>query len=94
MTDFKGSSFDPVLLDLHDTDDYAVLVAAMHDYAGQLEHEADSDVADARHYGNEPDVAQIAHLRDSAARLHRMLKDIERQLDANSNARKAAEEDQ
>ncbi|WP_293787655.1 hypothetical protein [uncultured Aeromicrobium sp.] len=86
--------FEPVLLDLHDTNDYTVLVAALHDYAGQLEHEADGDEADARHYGNEPDATQIAHLRDAAARLHRMLDDIERQLDANSEARKVAGDDQ
>ena len=59
MPDFEGSSFDPVLLDLRDINDYMVLVAAMNDYAGQLEHEADGDEADARHYGNEPDACLL-----------------------------------
>lgn len=82
-------AFDPVLLDLHDATDYAVLVAAMHDYAEQLEHEAAGDEESAQHFGHEPDDAQNAHLRDSASRLRRMIADIERQLDANSDARKS-----
>ena len=86
------AGFNPVLLDLHDDADYGVLVAAMHDYAGQLEHEADGHEESARHFGHEPDEIQNAHLRDSAARLRRMIADIERQLDANSDARKSVGE--
>ncbi|WP_336624967.1 MULTISPECIES: hypothetical protein [unclassified Microbacterium] len=85
--------FDPVLLDLSDADDYTVLVAAMHDYAGQLEHEADNEAAAARAFDYEEDAVHIAHLRGSAARLQRMLASIEQQLDANSDARKSVEGD-
>ncbi len=90
MPDFEGSSFDPVLLDLRDINDYMVLVAAMNDYAGQLEHEADEDEKDARRNGEDGDRAQVVHNREWAARLHRLIDDIERQLDANSAARRAA----
>lgn len=88
MPDFEGSSFDPVLLDLRDINDYMVLVAAMNDYAGQLEHEADEDEKDARRNGEDGDRAQAVHNREWAARLHRLIDDIERQLDANSDARR------
>lgn len=88
MPDFEGSSFDPVLLDLRDINDYMVLVAAMNDYAAQLEHEADEDEKEARRSGEDGDVAEVAHKRESAARLNRLIDDIERQLDANSAARR------
>ena len=89
-----GASFEPVLLDLRDVNDYMVLVAAMHDYAAQLEHEADEEEKDARRNGEEGDRAQVAHNREWAARLNRLIDDIERQLDANSDARKAVQGEQ
>ncbi|WP_454151895.1 hypothetical protein [Microbacterium lacticum] len=90
MPDFEASSFDPVLLDLRDINDYMVLVAAMSDYAAQLEHEADEDEKDARRNGEEGDRAHVVHNREWAARLNRLIDDIERQLDANSAARREA----
>ena len=91
MPDFEGSSFDPVLLDLRDINDYMVLVAAMNEYAAQLEHEADEDEKNARQNGEEGDVAESIHNREWAARLNRLIDDIERQLDANSDARKSVQ---
>lgn len=88
MPGFESSSFDPVLLDLRDIHDYMVLVAAMNDYAAQLEHEADEEEKDARRNGEVGDRAQVAHNREWAARLNRLIDDIERQLDANSAARR------
>ena len=87
----EQTGFDPVLLNLADADDYAVLVAAMYDYAGQLEHEANADEESARHFEHEPDEVNNAQLRASAARLQRMISDIERQLDANGVARREIE---
>ncbi len=83
-----GASFEPVLLDLRDVNDYMVLVAAMHDYAAQLEHEADAEESAARRHGDEGDAAAVARNRDAAARLRRIIDDIERQLDATSAARR------
>lgn len=84
----EWSSFEPVLLDLRDSTDYAVLVAALHDYASQLEEENSQSEAEALFHDYPVDGEAAAERRDGAERLRRLIDDIERQLDANSEARK------
>lgn len=84
----EWSAFEPVLLDLRDSSDYAVLIAAMHDYAAQLEEESVRFEADAATCGYPSDAPHNEHRRDAVARLRRMIDDIDRQLDANTEARK------
>ncbi|MBN9214151.1 MAG: hypothetical protein J0J04_04925 [Microbacterium sp.] len=80
------SSFEPVLLDLGDADDYYVLTAALDDFASHLDAQAEEE---ARTPGAPGDAAQSRSFRILAARARRMRGAVERQLQANAEARRA-----
>lgn len=61
---------------------YVVLVNALEEYAGQLEHQAEErDKSDA-YNGHEPDSAGTARWRADAAVARELIEEIEQQLDA------------
>lgn len=88
----RWSAFEPVLLNLADSEDYALLTAALYDYARKLEQDAADE--DERVADNGPGVASSdgSRLREAASRVRAMIDDIERQLDANNAARREAGE--
>jgi len=88
----RWSAFESVLLNLAESEDYALLTAALYDYASKLEHEAADE--DERVADNDPSVPSSdgPRLREAASRVRAMIDDIERQLDANSAARREAGE--
>ncbi len=88
----RWSAFEPVLLNLAESEDYALLTAVLYDYARKLEHEAADE--DERVADNDPSVPSNdgPRLREAASRVRAMIDDIERQLDANSAARREAGE--
>lgn len=73
----EWAAFEPVLLNLAESEDYALLTAALYDYAARLE----ADAADDLEGGAE-------HFRDAARRVRAMIDDIELQLEANQAARR------
>ena len=88
----EWAAFEPVLLNLADSEDYALLTTALYDYATKLEHDAADE--DERVAYNGPGVpsSDAPRLREAASRVRAMIDDIERQLDANSAARREAGE--
>lgn len=88
MTDINNSpSFEPVLLNLADNDDYTVLIHALEEYEGTLQGEADDERERNRHNAQsatDSHEEQLQHLANRAARLRL---DIERQLEANDDVR-------
>lgn len=87
-------SFEPVLLDLTDPKDYALLVSALEEYEGEMAHRAETE--DQRiAYNDLPESdSEADHWREAAARARRMIDDIERQLDANGAARRRVSDEQ
>ncbi|MDO8384748.1 MAG: hypothetical protein Q7T17_17465 [Microbacterium sp.] len=87
-------SFEPVLLDLTDPKDYALLVGALEEYAGEMAHRAETE--DQRiAYNHLPESASEAdHWRAQSERAQRIIDDIERQLDANGVARRRVKDEQ
>lgn len=92
MTNDKdGSGFDPVLLDLADTDDYITVVHALEEYASNMDWEAEKE-QERIHFNNLPESESDADSwQKRAARARRIAADIERQLDANGAARQAVD---
>ena len=83
-----AAPFDPVVLDMTDTDDYGVLTEALYAYAAQMDHAAEQEDYSDRH-NDRPDNGPLAtRFRDSAARARRMIEDIHRQLDEIAAARR------
>lgn len=80
-------SFDPVLLDLADEDDYYIVTQALRDFAHQAESDADNEDESDRFEGR-PSGDRAANLRAQAERARTITADVERQLDANSAARR------
>lgn len=92
MTGARDWPFDPVVVDLTDPQDYAILTAALEEYASDMESRAD-DEQDRITYNRLPEEASEAdHWRGQADRARKIIADVERQLEANSAARQAAEE--
>lgn len=89
-----ASSFEPVLLDLADVDDYAIVVNALEEWAARMEHDAEDE--DHRIAYNElPDGDSDApRMRAEAERARAIRDDIERQLDANGAARRRVKDEQ
>ena len=85
-----SADFDPVLLDLADPEDYGLVLAALHNYAGELDHDADNEDAAERFEGRPTPSDEGERMRGLASRLRAIVDDIERQLDANSAARRSA----
>lgn len=73
----EWAAFEPVLLNLAESEDYALLTAALYDYAARLEADAADDVE-----------GGAAHFRDGARRVRSIIDDIELQLEANKAARR------
>lgn len=92
MTNDKdGSGFDPVLLDLADTDDYITVVHALEEYASNMDWEAEKE-QERIQFNNLPESESDAdRWQKRAARARRIAADIERQLDANGAARQAVD---
>lgn len=84
-----GSPFDPVLLDLTDTEDYATVVHALEAYASDQDWEAEEEKERIRSNNLPDSESDEEHYLRNAARARRIAADIERQLDANSAARQA-----
>lgn len=82
-------SFDPVLLDLADESDYYILTEALREFANQAESDADNEDESDRFEGR-PRGARAASLRAQAERARAITADVERQLDANSAARRSS----
>jgi flagellar biosynthesis/type III secretory pathway ATPase len=76
----QWAAFEPVLLNLAESEDYALLTAALYDYAARLEADASEDLE-----------GSAEHFRDAAKRVRAMIDDIERQLEANGAARREIE---
>lgn len=81
-----GNSFEPVLLDLHDNDDYYVLTAALEAFAADMDGQAAEEQDRSISGGREP---HMRSLRIFAARSRRLRNSIEQQLQANAAARQA-----
>ncbi len=90
-TDKNGNRFDPVLLDLGNTEDYITVVHALEEYASDQDWEAEKEQERIR-LNNLPE-SESDHERsqERAARARRIAEDIERQLDANGAARQAVD---
>ena len=87
-------SFEPVLLDLTDPKDYALLVGALEEYASEMAHRAETE--DQRiEYNHLPESdSEADHWHAEAERARRIIDDIERQLDANGVARRRVKGEQ
>ena len=82
-------SFEPILLNLADDDDYAILVNVLGEYEQSLTGLADDEDERIR-YNKLPEAGSEApYWRAQAARVRVLIDDIERQLDANSAARRS-----
>ncbi|WP_295818868.1 hypothetical protein [uncultured Microbacterium sp.] len=86
----RWSAFELVLLNLADSEDYALLTAALYDYAGRLENEATDEDKRTAYSGPSVPSSDGPRLREAARRVRAMIDDIERQLDANIDARREA----
>ncbi|WP_242089581.1 hypothetical protein [Microbacterium lacticum] len=94
MNKKPAQSFDPVLLDLADAEDYAIVVNALDEWAGRMEHAAEEE-DDRISYNQLPDSDSDApRLRAEAERARAIRDDTERQLDANSAARRRVRNDE
>ncbi|MWV51617.1 hypothetical protein GRS96_20340 (plasmid) [Rathayibacter sp. VKM Ac-2803] len=89
MADVARPSFEPVLLDLADSSDYYILTEALSEFISVAEHNADNEDVSERYEGRDPSENPRANsLRAQAERARVILADVERQLDANSAARR------
>lgn len=77
-----GGGFEPVLLDLSDHEDYYVVTEALRDFAAGIDHQAEDE-------DNRVRYNELADSESDAPRLRALEASIERQLDANSQARRA-----
>lgn len=89
MTNKDGSRFDPVLLDLADTEDYITVVHALEEYASAQDWEAEKEQERIGFNHLPESESDEERYQKRAARARRIAEDIERQLDANSAARQA-----
>ncbi|MBO0985007.1 hypothetical protein [Rathayibacter sp. SD072] len=87
MTDTTRPSFEPVLLNLANDGDYYIVTEALREFASEADHQADNAEENAR-YNSQPASARVAPLRAQAERARAIVTDVERQLDANSTARR------
>lgn len=78
--------YDPVVLDLSEHEDYAVLIGALDDYAQEMSSKADDEANAARYEGTEPSSMET-RFREISARALRLRDEINRQLDANADPR-------
>lgn len=84
--------FDPVVIDLTEPRDYAILIAALDEYAAEMDLRAENE-RDRIAYNKLPEEdSEAPHWLAQAERARRIIEDVERQLEANSAARQAAEE--
>lgn len=90
--DKNGSRFEPVLLDLADNDDYATIVHALAEYAATQDSKAEEEQERIRYNELSDSESEEEHWKKNAARARRIADDIERQLDANSAARRSIDE--
>lgn len=67
-----------------------LLTAALYDYAGKLEHEGADEGERVAYNGPGVPSSDGLRLREAASPVRAMIDDIERQLDANSAARREA----
>ncbi|GAA2185958.1 hypothetical protein GCM10009786_04540 [Leucobacter alluvii] len=86
-TDRDKSAFEPVLLDLSHDDDYTVLIHVLEEYEGVMQNEADDERF--REARGEADVipSQESEYRALRDRARKLRLEIERQIDANGEAR-------
>lgn len=82
-------SFEPILLNLAHDDDYAILVNALGEYEQSLTGLAEDEDERIRYNALPATESGASHFRAQAARARVILDDIERQLDANSAARRS-----
>lgn len=88
MTDTsRKPAFEPVLLNLADSDDYEVIIHALEDYHGVMQGEADDEQQRILHNGLPQSESHEKRLQSLADRASRMRNDIERQVEANETAR-------
>lgn len=87
-----GYPFDPVVIDLTDPKDYALLVSALEEYAGEMVHRAETEEERIRYNGLAESDSEADHWRAQAERAQRIIDDVERQLEANGRARRNAAE--
>lgn len=81
------AGFDPVLLDLSDSNDYAALTNALEDHASEFEGRV-IDEQERIRYNNLPESeSEEKYWREQAARVRRILDEVERQMDLNSATR-------
>lgn len=85
MSATSGEAFDPVVLEVTSPVDYYVLTAALEEFAADQYHRADAERDAASETGRPSDENER---RDQASRAHRMIADIERQIDANADIRR------
>ena len=84
-----GGGFEPVLLDLSDHEDYYVVTEALRDFAAGIEHQAENEDYRVRYNELADSESDAPRLRAVAERARALEASIERQLDANSQARRA-----
>lgn len=80
-------SFEPVLLDLSDNDDYTVIIHALEEYEGNMLHEAATDLHMFQHEGLPESHSQAEEFKKLANRARALIVKIDEQIDANSEAR-------
>ena len=83
-------AFEPVLLDLSHDDDYTVLIHALEEYEGAMQNDADDErFRDAQ--GRTAEIpSQESDYQALADRARDLRLEIERQIDANGDARSEA----
>lgn len=87
--DKESTSFEPVLLDLSDNKDYITVVQALEDYAAAQDSQAEAEQDRIRYNDLPESQSEEAYWRELAARARRIVDDVERQIDANSAARRS-----
>lgn len=86
------NTFEPILLDLSDVRDYAVVVNALDEWADRLEHDAEDEEQRIGYNELPGDQSDAPRLRAEAERARALRGEIERQLDLNSAARRAIDD--
>lgn len=91
MTLNSKPSFEPVLVNLSDDADYAVLAEALRDYAGARRHQAGQEIESALYNNHADPKGAGAVWIKGAERAGALFEGPERQLDANSAARRSSQ---
>ena len=86
----EQESFEPVLLNL-DTDTYGILTSALRNFAEANDHQAEDERQRVRDNDLPETASNAGSFRFLAEQARALVLDVERQIDANSAARRSTE---